>query len=72
VLDPEANVLADPGAADLALPDGVGDPAGGHVEVGRCFVDGQQRLMARCSLGHGSPPPAGLVGGLSGCRGSWR
>ena len=33
VLDAEADVFSDAGAPNLALPDGVGDPADGDVEV---------------------------------------
>jgi hypothetical protein len=42
VFDAEAHVLADSGAADPSLPDCIGDPASGHVEVGGCLVDAQQ------------------------------
>jgi hypothetical protein len=34
MFDPEPDVLADPGAADLALSDRISDPACGHVEIG--------------------------------------
>ena len=41
MLDAEPDVLADPGAADLSLPDRISDPACGHVEIRRGFVDRQ-------------------------------
>jgi hypothetical protein len=47
MLDAEPDVLADSGAADLALPDRVSDPARGHVEVRRGFVDRQKRSLLR-------------------------
>ena len=47
MLDPEPDVLADPGAADLALPDRISDPACGHVEIRRGLVDRQQRSLLR-------------------------
>jgi len=33
MLDPEPDVLADPGAADSVLSDRISDPACGHVEI---------------------------------------
>jgi hypothetical protein len=47
MLDAEPDVLADPGAADLALSDRISDPACGHVEIRRGFVDRQQRSLLR-------------------------
>lgn len=45
MLDPEPDVLADPGAADLSLSDRISDPACGHVEIRRGFVDRQKRSL---------------------------
>jgi hypothetical protein len=47
MLDPESDVLADPRAADLSLPDRISDPACGHIEVRRSLVDGHERLLLR-------------------------
>ncbi len=47
MLDPEPDVLADPGAADLALPDRLSDPACGHVEIRRGFVEPGANAVAR-------------------------
>ena len=47
MLDPEPDVLADPGAADLSLPDRICDPAYRHVEIRSGFVDRQQRSLLR-------------------------
>ena len=47
MLDPEPDVLADPGAADLALSDRISDPACGHVEIGRGLVDRHERSLLR-------------------------
>jgi hypothetical protein len=56
VFGSEPDVRADSGAADLSLADGVGDPAGGDVEVGGRLGDRQQGLLAllgRIGLGAG-------------------
>jgi hypothetical protein len=47
MLDPKPDVLADPGAADLALSDRISDPACGHVEIRRGLVDRQKRSLLR-------------------------
>jgi hypothetical protein len=47
MLDPEPDVLADPGAADLSLSDRISDPACGHVEIRRGFVDRHERSLLR-------------------------
>ena len=56
VLSAEAHVLADSGAADLALPDCIGHPASGHVEVGSCLVDVQQVLLLWAGSAHRVTP----------------
>lgn len=47
MLDAEPDVLADPGAADLALSDRVSDPACGHIEIRRGLVDRHERSLLR-------------------------
>jgi hypothetical protein len=47
MLDAEPDVLADPGAADLALSDRICDPACRHVEIRRGFVDRQKGSLLR-------------------------
>jgi hypothetical protein len=47
VLELEPNVLANPGAADTPLPDGLSDPARRHMEILGRLVDVQE-TTARC------------------------
>ena len=47
MLDPEPDVLADPGAADSALPDRISNPTCRHVQIGGGLVDRHERSLLR-------------------------